>query len=141
MAATGPYKLQGHFPHVGSLTRQLLESEGEDGHDEEEGIEGGEPGQQVAEGEVGLHRPQEPEAAAPVALALAAAHRLRLVKTKIVIYRVTLVVVHLGWVDIDLGSSPGWWAVTVATDCLSRMMEHLRSKSTQPRCTTTRVTL
>ena len=32
-------------------------------------------------------------------------------------YRVTMVVVHLGWVDSDLGSSPGWWAVTAATCC------------------------
>ena len=32
-------------------------------------------------------------------------------------YRVTMVVMHLGWVDSDLGSSPGWWAVTVAICC------------------------
>ena len=31
------------------------------------------------------------------------------------VYRVTLVVEYLGWVDLDLGSSPGWWATTVAT--------------------------
>ena len=30
-------------------------------------------------------------------------------------YRVTMVVVHLGWVDSDLGSSLGWWAATAAT--------------------------
>ena len=29
-------------------------------------------------------------------------------------YRVAMVVVHLGWVDSDLGSSPGRWAVTAA---------------------------
>ena len=28
-------------------------------------------------------------------------------KTQLTIYRVTMVVVHLGWVDSDLGSSPG----------------------------------
>ena len=33
------------------------------------------------------------------------------------IYRVTMVVVHLGWVDSDLGSSPGRWAVTAAICC------------------------
>ena len=38
----------------------------------------------------------------------------------------------LGWVDLDLGSSPGWWADTVATYCQSRMVEHPKSKSTQP---------
>ena len=26
---------------------------------------------------------------------------------------------RLGWVDLDLGSSPGWWAVTVAPYCPS----------------------
>ena len=25
-------------------------------------------------------------------------------------YRLTLVVEYLGWVDLDLGSFPGWWA-------------------------------
>ena len=38
----------------------------------------------------------------------------------------------VGWVDLDLGSSPGWWAATVATYCPSRMVEHSKSKSTQP---------
>ena len=28
-------------------------------------------------------------------------------------YRASHVLVDLGWVDLDLGSSPGWWAVTV----------------------------
>ena len=37
---------------------------------------------------------------------------------------------YLGWVDLDLGSSPGWWAATVATYCPSRMVEHSKSKST-----------
>ena len=39
----------------------------------------------------------------------------------------------LGWVDLDLESSPGWWAGTVASYCPSRMVEHPKSKSTQPR--------
>ena len=55
--------------------------------------------------------------------------------------RVTQVVEYLGWVDLDLGSSPGWWAATVATYCPSRMVEHPKSKSTKPRYSTTRVTL
>ena len=40
----------------------------------------------------------------------------------------------VGWVDSELGSSPGWWAATVATYCPSRMVEHSKSKSipTQP---------
>ena len=45
-------------------------------------------------------------------------------------YRVTLVVEYLGWVDLDLGSSRGWWAATVSTYCPSRMVEHLNL--TQP---------
>ena len=45
------------------------------------------------------------------------------------------------FVDLDLGSSPGWWAATVATYCPSRMVELPKSKSTQPRYSTTRVTL
>ena len=47
---------------------------------------------------------------------------------------------YLGWVDLDLGSSPGWCAATVATYCLS-WLEHPKSKSTQPRYSTTRVTM
>ena len=54
----------------------------------------------------------------------------------------------LGWVDLDSGSSHGWWAAavatycaTVATYCPSRMVEHPKYKSTQPRYSTTRVTL
>ena len=47
----------------------------------------------------------------------------------------------LGWADLDLGSSPGWWAATVATYCPSRVVEHPKSKSTKPRYSTTRVTL
>ena len=47
-------------------------------------------------------------------------------------YRVGLVVWHLGLVDLDLWSSPGWWAGTVASYCPSRMVEHSISKSTQP---------
>ena len=56
-------------------------------------------------------------------------------------YRVGLVVWQLGSVDLDLGSSPGWWAATVATYCPSRMVEHSKSKSTQPNCQTTSPTL
>ena len=56
-------------------------------------------------------------------------------------YRVTLVVAYIGWDDLHLGSSPGWWAATVATYCPSRMVEPPKSKSTQPRYATTRVTL
>ena len=37
----------------------------------------------------------------------------------------------LGWVDLDLGGSPGWWAATVATYCPGRVVEHHKSKSTQ----------
>ena len=48
------------------------------------------------------------------------------------LYRVGLVVWQLGWVDLDLGSSPGWWAATVATYYSSRMVEHPKSKSTKP---------
>ena len=32
-------------------------------------------------------------------------------------YRVTMMVMHLGWVDCNLGSSPGRLAATVATYC------------------------
>ena len=32
-------------------------------------------------------------------------------------YRVSRLPGYLGWVDLDLGSSPGWWAATVATYC------------------------
>ena len=37
-----------------------------------------------------------------------------------IVYRVGLMVWQLGWVDLDLGSSPGWWAAIVATYCPSR---------------------
>ena len=48
-------------------------------------------------------------------------------------YRVGHLLADLGWVDLDLVSSPGWWAATVAIYCPGRMMEHSKSKSTQPR--------
>ena len=32
-------------------------------------------------------------------------------------YRVSHLVADLGWFDLDLGSSHGWWAATVATYC------------------------
>ena len=51
-------------------------------------------------------------------------------------YRVRQVVVDLGWVDLDLGSSPGWWAATVATYCPGRVVEHPKSLSTQLRSAT-----
>ena len=56
-------------------------------------------------------------------------------------YRVTKVVAHLGWVDLDLGSSPGKWAATVATYCPSQMVQHSKYASTQLRSATTFVTL
>ena len=52
------------------------------------------------------------------------------------IYRVSQKVSDLGWVDLDMGSSPGWWAAIVATYCPSRVGEHAKSKSTQPRSET-----
>ena len=52
-------------------------------------------------------------------------------------YRVTLVFQYLGCVDLDLGSSPGWWAATVATYCPSKILELHKSKSRQPRYSTT----
>ena len=61
--------------------------------------------------------------------------------TRIKHYRVGLVVWQLGWVDLDLGSPPGWRAAIVATYCPSRMVEHPKSKSTQPICQTTSPTL
>ena len=57
------------------------------------------------------------------------------------VYRVTLVVVHLGGVDLDMGSSHGCSAAIVATYFPSRMVEHPKYKSTQPGRTTTCVTL
>ena len=39
------------------------------------------------------------------------------------LYRETLVVEYLGWVDLDLGSSPGWWAAIVATYCQIRVVK------------------
>ena len=52
------------------------------------------------------------------------------------LHRVTLVVEYPGWVDLDLGSSPGWWAAIIASYCPSRVVEHPKSKSTQPRSET-----
>ena len=53
-------------------------------------------------------------------------------KELISLYRASHVLEDLGWVDLDLASSPGWWAGTVATYCLSRMVEHPKSRSTKP---------
>ena len=55
------------------------------------------------------------------------------------LYRVTLVVEYLSWVDLDLGSSSGWLAANVATYCPSRMVEHPKSKSTQPKYSPPRI--
>ena len=33
-------------------------------------------------------------------------------KVSATLYRASHVLVDLGWVDLDLGSSPGWWAAT-----------------------------
>ena len=52
------------------------------------------------------------------------------------LYRVDHHVSDLGWVDLDLGSSPGWWAAIVASYCPSRVVEHIKSKSNQPRSET-----
>ena len=41
------------------------------------------------------------------------------------------VLVDLGRVDLDMGSSPCWWAATLATYCPSKVVEH-PSKSTKP---------
>ena len=51
-------------------------------------------------------------------------------------YRVSHLVADLGRVDLDLVSSPGWWAATVATYCPGRVVENPKSKSTQPRSAT-----
>ena len=46
--------------------------------------------------------------------------------------RLAHLLANLGWVDFDLGSSPGWWAATVATYCPSKVVEHPKSKSSEP---------
>ena len=58
---------------------------------------------------------------------------LQFEKLTCIIYKVTMAVADLGWVDLDLWSSAGWWAATVAIYCPNRMVEHQKSKSTQPR--------
>ena len=55
------------------------------------------------------------------------------------LYRVTHLLANLGWVDFDLGCSPGWLAATVATYCPSGELP--KSKSTQPRFASRCVTL
>ena len=40
--------------------------------------------------------------------------------------------IYMGWVNSELQSSPGWWVATVATFCPSRLVQHPKSKSTQP---------
>ena len=44
-------------------------------------------------------------------------------------YRVSHHVSDLGWVDLDLGSSPGWWAAIVASYCPSGVVEQPRSET------------
>ena len=51
-------------------------------------------------------------------------------------YRVTMLVADRGRDDLDLGSSSGWLAVTLATYCLIRTVEHPIYESTQPRFAT-----
>ena len=48
------------------------------------------------------------------------------------LYRVIDTIRYMGWVDSELGSSPGWWAATVATYCPSKQVQHPKYKSTQP---------
>ena len=52
------------------------------------------------------------------------------------LYRVSHHVSDLCWVDLDFGSSPGWWSTIVAGYCPSRVVEHHKSKSTQTRSET-----
>ena len=47
------------------------------------------------------------------------------------LYRVIHSNIYMGWLDSDIGSSPGLWAATVATYCPSRQEQHSKSKSTQ----------
>ena len=49
------------------------------------------------------------------------------------LYRYRRLPGYLGWVDLNLWTSPGWFAATVATYCPNRSVEHPKSKSTQPR--------
>ena len=51
---------------------------------------------------------------------------------RIELHRASHVLVDLGWVDLDLGSSSSRSAATVATYCPSRVVEHPKSKSTKP---------
>ena len=48
---------------------------------------------------------------------------------------------YLCLVVLDLGISPGWSAAIVATYCQSRVVEHAKSKPTQPRYSATSITL
>ena len=50
-------------------------------------------------------------------------------------YRASQVVVHLGWVDLDLGCSTTLPGQQVATIAAHQPREFPRSKSTQPRST------
>ena len=44
-------------------------------------------------------------------------------------YRVAYLHANLGRGDLDLGTSPDWWATTVATYSSSRMVEHPKNLS------------
>ena len=57
-------------------------------------------------------------------------------------YRVPLVVVHLGWADLDLGCSTLLWGSRYVVAVTAHQPGELaKSESTQARCTTTMVTL
>ena len=53
-------------------------------------------------------------------------------------YRVILVVLQQGWVDLGSGSSPGWWAAPAATCCPK---QDGGLSQIQPSCKTTRINL
>ena len=50
--------------------------------------------------------------------------------------RVVILVVNLGWFDLDLWSSHDWWATTVAIYCPNRVVEHPKIEPSQLRCMT-----
>ena len=50
------------------------------------------------------------------------------------VYSVSRFLANLGWLTCRFEEFPSWWAVPVDTYYLSRVKEHPRLKSTQPRC-------
>ena len=56
-------------------------------------------------------------------------------------YQSPLLLTDLRWVDLDLGCSTGRWAVLQVRCCPSKVVEHPKSKSTQPRSARRWVTL